>query len=428
MLASALIWIVGDELLWRLLHFKEASPQLEELTTGARAMHVGVVAETLQTIATSTVWHLVLVCLVLANTLAMGVTNRVSQCFLLSWVFLLNVLLLSWELRIVSSLWSNWPPFAAVQSSIALLVAWTAVLARRVHLAEDNLLDELDAEFLEPMLATHAETSLSARRFASESELTPQERSAVSQLRLELGELHPDGDRRPLSLHRCMQVITCRATPQDAAKVWKRHLQFVQEDGISQVSEEEVMRHYRSGFCVLAGRDFDGRPMVWIRVQYLDLASMSVEAAIRNTWMCLDAVLQDADAVRNGVCFVYDMHGIGPRNVTTNPFRIQKTMTAMAFAHPSHVAKVMVMNPPLLFWTALLAARPVIPAALRNLIGFLPSGPTWHEALCDKKELPGYLGGSYPTPHADPDIYYKWLCRRLDGCDLPYRLASRSLA
>jgi len=261
-----------------------------------------------------------------------------------------------------------------------------------------------------------------AHRVTDTGDLTDDEAKCVNEIK---SILKAKGlwEQTDWTLHRLLQVAWCRQLQAAAGvKVYENCVSQSQKLGLRTIPEPNVKSAYRAGFCAFAGRDRNGRQLVWVRMRYCRVREIGVKLAVKNTWMCLDAAVQDPDTVRNGLTFVYDFNGLGPANITANVFDIKTTLVAVGLSHPSQIREVVFLNCPSLFYSAWRVGSKALPGALANLITFWPVStktPGWHDKLCLQDDLPGYLGGA--TVDASADSYYDWLCGRLRNWDLPYR-------
>eukprot|EP00438_Fugacium_kawagutii_P033291 Skav219620 [mRNA] locus=scaffold628:158888:159901:- [translate_table: standard] len=229
------------------------------------------------------------------------------------------------------------------------------------------------------------------------------------------------GEEPPENLF--LQLAWSRALDVDAAEsVWRRHLTMTRELRISDVSDELVRSAYRAGFCVRSGLDVDGRPMIWVRLAKSVPSNMTAAQVVKNTWMAQDATLASgAEANRQGICFVYDLTGVGLKNLTFDPMALRDVIRG-ALSHPCHISRVWLLDAPRIFLLSWHAFKHFVPADVRKLVRFAETRATGRpndfSQVCPESELPVYLGGD-PGRFAQP--YSDWMFNELEGQALAYR-------
>jgi len=242
------------------------------------------------------------------------------------------------------------------------------------------------------------------------------EAESIRQLRLELQgrrvSLPPDALLLQLAWARELDVS-------QAADLWCWHLIVARQMRISDVTDKQVEQAYGAGFCVRAGHDVDRRPMIWVRMALSEPARLSPALVVRNTWLAQDATLCGrAEANRLGICFVYDLRGVGWRNLAVDPAHLRAALRG-ATSHPSHISRVWLLNAPAIFLWAWAAFKHFVPGHLRGLVRFLDAEePGALGAVCPPAELPAYLGGD-AARFGGPFVV--WMFDRLRDCDLAYR-------
>merc|ERR1711879_599815 len=117
-------------------------------------------------------------------------------------------------------------------------------------------------------------------------------------------------------------------------------------------------------FCALSGEDCEGRPMIWVRMARAEVSRLTPGLAVLNTWLAQDAALRD-DANQRGLCFVYDLSGVGRKNVTFNPTFLRFTL-AGATSHPSRFSRVWLLDPPQIFFACWAIGKRFLPAHVRD--------------------------------------------------------------
>jgi hypothetical protein len=245
--------------------------------------------------------------------------------------------------------------------------------------------------------------------------LRPEEIKCIGELQAALS----DNNRvsRVYSTHEWLKLAWSRHLDhQRGIETIKNHLNYIENFKIDQIPMRQVEENFTAGFSVRAGRDFDGRPMLWQRMKFMTPASIPLAVGIKSTWLALDAALADVDSNRSGLCLVYDFTGVGMRNITLNMFDVRDGALACGAAHPSHIARVVFLNPPAVFKLGYQAARPLLPASVTRVVTMMDTkSPNWFESVCTRSQLPEYLGGEQRGD------YFSWLIHRLDGSHLLYR-------
>jgi len=203
--------------------------------------------------------------------------------------------------------------------------------------------------------------------------------------------------------------------------VLQSHQEFIQKLDLNNISIDTIRENFKAGFSVLAGRDFDGRPMLWQRMQFMTPATIPLNVGIKSTWLALDAALADLESNRTGVCLIYDFSNVGMRNISLNLFDVRDGSLACGVGHPSHITRVIFLNAPFVFKMGFNAAKPLLPTSVTSVISMVDisdepdeEGRYWYDNLCPKTQLPEYLGGEQRGD------YFKWLSRRLEGANLLY--------
>ena len=204
-----------------------------------------------------------------------------------------------------------------------------------------------------------------------------------------------------------------------AADVVKYHQEFIDKFNLSQIPMGQVRENFKAGFSVLAGRDFDGRPMLWQRMQFMTPATIPLDVGIKSTWLAMDAALADLESNRVGVCLIYDFSNVGMRNISLNLFDVRDGSLACGAGHPSHISRVIFLNSPFVFRMGYSAAKPLLPTSVTSVVQMINTddeadGGNWYDNLCPRTQLPEYLGGEQKGD------YFAWLARRLEGSNLLY--------
>ena len=196
------------------------------------------------------------------------------------------------------------------------------------------------------------------------------------------------------------------------------HQEWIDKFQLNEISIETIRENFKAGFSVIAGRDFDGRPMLWQRMQFMTPATIPLSVGIKSTWMALDAALADLESNRTGLCLIYDFTDVGLSNISLNLFDVRDGSLACGAGHPSHISRVIFLNPPFMFKLGYNAAKPLLPTSVTGLVSMInideSNQDTWYENVCPKTQLPEYLGGEQRGD------YFKWLATRLEGSRLLY--------
>merc|ERR1712224_1003543 len=159
-----------------------------------------------------------------------------------------------------------------------------------------------------------------------------------------------------------------------AAELWRQHIRVVEEMHIDDVSDAQVRCAYDQGFCVRAGRDHAGRPIIWVRLAKCNVSKLTPPLAVRNSWLAQDAALSiDNVANREGLCFVYDLRDIGLQNMTFNPLYLKAAIVG-ATSHPMHLTRVWLMDAPDIFWSAWRIGQHFLPTEVRDVVRFCKTG------------------------------------------------------
>jgi hypothetical protein len=215
----------------------------------------------------------------------------------------------------------------------------------------------------------------------------------------ELRQRFSKGEEPPEGL--LLQLAWSRKLDVDAAvDVWRKHLAVTRELGIQDVSDDLVRYAYRAGFCVRSGLDVDGRPMIWVRLAKSVPSVMTAAQVVKNTWMAQDASLASGpEANRRGICFVYDLKGVGLKNVTFDPMALRDVIRG-ALSHPCHISRVWLLDAPRIFLLSWHAFKHFVPADVWKLVRFANTrgrggrgGTSNFSGICPPSELPVYLGG-----------------------------------
>lgn len=256
------------------------------------------------------------------------------------------------------------------------------------------------------------------------SKVQPEPTYHTSSEELAIGELRrrfSKGEEPPERL--LLQLAWSRGLDVDAAEsVWRRHLAATNDLRIQDVSDDLVRNAYKAGFCVRSGVDVDGRPMIWVRLALSVPSGMTAAQVVKNTWMAQDATLASgAEANRQGICFVYDLKGVGLKNVSFDP-RALRAVIRGALSHPCHISRVWLLDAPQIFLLTWHAFKHFIPAEIRKLVRFADTGakhrPGNFSEICPASELPVYLGGDR---RRFSEAYCDWMFYELEGHALAYR-------
>ena len=226
------------------------------------------------------------------------------------------------------------------------------------------------------------------------------------------------GDQK-VPQERLLQLAWSRGLNVDhAADLWLRHLSALKELKIREVSDEMVRRAYDAGFCVLSGVDWEQRPMIWVRLALAVPSTMTASQVVKNTWMAQDATLSTGiEANRRGICFVYDLKGIGFKNLNFDPMALHAVIRG-ALSHPCHISRVWLLDAPWIFFLAWEAFKHFIPDDVRKLVRFAQSGKRdSFSHVCPASQLPVYLGG----PRSFSQAYCDWMFAQLEHQHLAYR-------
>jgi len=249
---------------------------------------------------------------------------------------------------------------------------------------------------------------------------TPEERSCISAM---LEALERDGVPPPPEELLLQVAWSRKLKPEGCTALWKQHLEAISHLDIAAVSDEAVMQAYNEmGFCERCGQDVDGRPMIWVRMALCDVAKLTPSMAVKNTWLAQDATLCGSeDANRRGLCFVYDLRGVGLKNVTFN-VRYLRAAIWGATSHPMHISRVWLVDAPNVFLAAWRLGQGLLPAHVRQNVHFLYTGERDVSdclgPICEPGELPPYLGGD---ANRFGNSYAEWMFKRLKGQPLAYQ-------
>ena len=243
-----------------------------------------------------------------------------------------------------------------------------------------------------------------------------QEEVVIRQLRT-----HFERSREEPPDHLLPQLAWSRSLDVAAAiDLWHRHVAATRHLRIQDVSDEAVRKAYDAGFCVRSGFDVDGRPMIWVRMALSVPSTMTASLVVKNTWMAQDATLAGGiECSRKGICFVYDLKGVGLKNVTFDPLSLRAAIWG-ALCHPSHISRVWFLDAPKIFLLTWQAFKHFVPKDIRSLVRFANTGrrdsPLCFSEICPSSQLPAYLGGMrFSQP------FCNWMFAQLQGHKFAYR-------
>ena len=248
------------------------------------------------------------------------------------------------------------------------------------------------------------------------TELRPEEARAVTELQALCSQ---DPVMKRYSVHDWLRLAWCRSLEvQKASEVLANHKDWIAKWKLNEISIATIRDNFKAGFSVIAGRDFDGRPMLWQRMQFMTPAQIPLAVGIKSTWLALDAALADLESNRTGVCLIYDFTNVGLNNISLNLFDVRDGSLACGAGHPSHITRVLFLNPPMVFKLGFNAAKPLLPTSVSSLVSMInissANRDNWYETLCPKTQLPEYLGGEQSGD------YFDWLAKRLEGSHFLY--------
>ena len=81
------------------------------------------------------------------------------------------------------------------------------------------------------------------------------------------------------------------------------------------------------------------------------------------------ALCGSAQASRRGICFVYDLRGVGLRNLVFDPFVLRDLLRG-ATNHPSHISRVWLVDAPRVFLAAWRVGKVFVPEFVRRGVRF----------------------------------------------------------
>jgi len=255
-----------------------------------------------------------------------------------------------------------------------------------------------------------------AANVKSLSELRPEEARTIMELQSQYAD---DASMRKLSVHDWLRLSWCRSLDvKKASEVLTNHKFWIDKWNLNDIPIETIRENFKAGFSVVAGRDFDGRPMLWQRMQFMSPSQIPLAVGIKSTWLAMDAALADLESNRTGICLIYDFRNVGMNNISLNLFDVRDGSLSCGAGHPSHITRVIFLNPPMVFKLGFNAAKPLLPTAVTSLVSMINVNShnqnSWYETLCPKTQLPEYLGGEQRGD------YFSWLTRRLDGSRFLY--------
>ena len=95
-----------------------------------------------------------------------------------------------------------------------------------------------------------------------------------------------------------LKLLYSRESPKDAVRVWRRHLECVTKNNLRDISLEDIDELFKAQpFCVCAGKDLDGRQILWQRMKFMYPSKIPIGLAIKATWLAMDAALADSNYV-----------------------------------------------------------------------------------------------------------------------------------
>mmetsp|Transcript_23869 Transcript_23869/g.60279 ORF Transcript_23869/g.60279 Transcript_23869/m.60279 type:complete len:702 (-) Transcript_23869:118-2223(-) len=214
-------------------------------------------------------------------------------------------------------------------------------------------------------------------------------------------------------------LYSSRMVPAEAKRLLDSHLRMIQKMKLRDVTDDDVRKNYSRGFCVLAGRDLDGRPMIWIKYKFINPSEIRIPVGVKSTWLSIDAALQDLPSMARGVRLVYDFNGLRLQNVASaRPWEFKDAISAVAFCHPSVISSVIFLDAPPLLRHCWQLGQAIVPKKLKRVVDFVSTHgvPDWYASFCDPTQLPRYLGGSY-VPNAD---FHSYLLHRVRNDSILY--------
>ncbi|CAD7971151.1 unnamed protein product [Amoebophrya sp. A25] len=245
----------------------------------------------------------------------------------------------------------------------------------------------------------------------------PQSQPSASSGSTQAASLQPDF----FLTQRCMLrfLYSSKMSPVEAKRLLDSHIRMIQKMKLRDVSDEDVRRNYARGFCCLAGRDLEGRPMIWIKFRFINPSEIKIPIGIKSTWLSIDAALQDLPSIQKGVRLVYDFNNLRLNNVASaRPWEFKDAISAVAFSHPSVIASVVFLDAPPLLRHCWQLGQAIVPKKLKRVVSFVEThgDQRWYEAFCDSSQLPRYLGGK-DVPNAD---FHSYLVHRVKNDSILY--------
>ena len=277
-----------------------------------------------------------------------------------------------------------------------------------------------DDSFFSPLLTScSSDPFLSHKASPAVLRLSDLEKKVISELKQKCAFIS-DLDLLKLGWSRGLDVT-------QALEVYKMFNTYISDFKIKEISMNKVRDNFAAGFSVLAGKDLQGRTMLWQRMCFMTPATIPLEVGIKSTWLALDAGLSDEVSNRLGVALVYDFTNIGFSNITLNVLDIKHGALACGAAHPSHISRVVFINAPSIFRLAYVAVKPLLPTAVVEVVEFISTGDgAWFSKLCTQDQLPRYLkcprldGEFERASQEDTNEYLSWLFEQLKVHHLIY--------
>jgi hypothetical protein len=256
--------------------------------------------------------------------------------------------------------------------------------------------------------------------------LSDHEREVVDQLQIDL--LNRSNRLNEYTELDWLKIAWCRQLDvPGASEVYRNFIEYTNKFKIGEIPVTKVRENFHAGFSVLAGKDMQGRVMLWQRMCFMTPATIPLDVGIKSTWLALDAGLSDEVSNRLGVALVYDFCKIGFSNITLNVLDIKHGALACGAAHPSHISRVVFLNAPTIFKLAFTAVKPLLPRGVVEVVEFVNSDENeWYKRLCTEDQLPRYLSsprvkGEYEEPlFEDTQLYLNWLFEKLTSHHLIY--------
>ncbi len=188
--------------------------------------------------------------------------------------YILTILVVSLHLSLVYS------------TSHPVLYKNASLVVQTFHSAQSN------DEFVSPLLSDAPDPFMSVPELTamhSDLQLSEQEKRTMAELKRRIGGRHPEITRTWQDLDWLKLAWSRQLDANKAETVFEKFHEFIGEFGIKDISINKVRSNFSAGFSVLAGKDLQGRSMLWQRMCLMTPGKIPLDVGIKSTWLALDA-------------------------------------------------------------------------------------------------------------------------------------------